>query len=139
MGKYDAIINLPHHVSEKRPRMSMSGRAAQFAPFAALAGFEETVAEAARRTDAEPELDEDQRLLIDETLREISERIDEAPVVRAEYFLPDKRKSGGAYVAVTGAVKKLDGAKRELVLSDGGSVPIDGLCRLELLSGNEEA
>lgn len=40
MGNYDDIINLPHHVSVKHPKMSMYNRAAQFSPFAALTGYE---------------------------------------------------------------------------------------------------
>ena len=42
-GKYDDIINLPHHVSKKRPKMSMESRAGQFAPFAALTGHKEAI------------------------------------------------------------------------------------------------
>ena len=43
MGNYDDIINLPHHVSKRHPQMSMWNRAAQFAPFSALAGYEEAI------------------------------------------------------------------------------------------------
>lgn len=45
-NNYDDIINLPHPTSAKHPRMSMYARAAQFAPFAALTGYEETIREA---------------------------------------------------------------------------------------------
>ncbi|MBO4819012.1 MAG: hypothetical protein J5528_02630 [Firmicutes bacterium] len=45
-NKYEDIIMLPHHVSEKRHHMSNHDRAAQFAPFAALTGFEEEIDEA---------------------------------------------------------------------------------------------
>lgn len=48
MGKYDDIINLPHHVSKKHPRMSIMDRASQFSPFAALTGFEEAVDDTVR-------------------------------------------------------------------------------------------
>ena len=53
MGNYDDIINLPHHVSMKHPRMSMSGRAAQFSPFAALTGYEKAIEEARRKQEEE--------------------------------------------------------------------------------------
>jgi hypothetical protein len=43
MPDYDDIINLPHHVSAKRPQMSMLDRAAQFAPFAALTGYDAAI------------------------------------------------------------------------------------------------
>ena len=58
MSRYDDIINLPHHVSSTRQRMSMHDRAAQFAPFAALVGYDDAVAETARLTESRPELDE---------------------------------------------------------------------------------
>ena len=39
--EYDDIIELPHHQSATHPQMSLHDRAAQFAPFAALTGYEE--------------------------------------------------------------------------------------------------
>ena len=47
MSNYDDIINLPHHVSKRHPQMSMWNRAAQFEPFAALTGYEESIKESA--------------------------------------------------------------------------------------------
>ncbi len=51
MGNYDDIINLPHHVSKRHPQMSMWNRAAQFAPFAALTGYEESIKEAEKENE----------------------------------------------------------------------------------------
>jgi hypothetical protein len=48
MGKYDDIINLPHHVSTKHPRMSLEQRSAQFAPYAVLTGYEDAIKETAK-------------------------------------------------------------------------------------------
>ena len=87
MSRYDDIINLPHHVSPTRQRMSMHDRAAQFAPFAALVGYDDAVAETARLTETRLELNEQ-------------------PEVRIKYFVPDEHKSGGAFVEVSGKVKK---------------------------------
>ena len=50
--RYDDIINHPHHVSKRHPRMSMQARAAQFAPFAALSGYEEVIAESGQQVQA---------------------------------------------------------------------------------------
>ena len=50
---YDDIINLPHHVSQRHPRMSMYNRAAQFSPFAALTGYEKAIEEAQKSQEAE--------------------------------------------------------------------------------------
>ena len=51
MGNYDDIINLPHHVSKRHPQMSMWNRAAQFAPFAALTGYEESIKDAEKENE----------------------------------------------------------------------------------------
>lgn len=48
MGNYDDIINLPHHVSKRHPQMSMWNRAAQFAPFAALTGYDDAIKDTAK-------------------------------------------------------------------------------------------
>ena len=42
---YGDIISMPHHVSPRHPRMTLIGRSAQFAPFAALTGYHESVEE----------------------------------------------------------------------------------------------
>lgn len=53
LGPYDDIINLPHHVSQKHPQMSMYQRAAQFAPFAALTGHDKAIEETAKQHESE--------------------------------------------------------------------------------------
>jgi hypothetical protein len=60
MGEYDDIINLPHYEPKNHPRMSMWKRAAQFAPFAALKGYEEAIKEAERKNEEsyEPQYDD---------------------------------------------------------------------------------
>ena len=49
---YDDIINLPHHVSKRHPQMSMWNRAAQFAPFAALTGYEDAIKDTAQENES---------------------------------------------------------------------------------------
>ena len=51
MGYYDDIIHLPHHVSKRHPQMSMWNRAAQFAPFAALTGYDDAIQESAKENE----------------------------------------------------------------------------------------
>ena len=63
LSKYLDIINLPRHISTRRAPMSISNRAAQFAPFAALTGYESSIREAARFTEQRIEPDEDQKHL----------------------------------------------------------------------------
>lgn len=104
---YDDIIDLPHHVSKTHPRMSMQARAAQFAPFAALTGYESLLREAARATETHAELAADSLDALNRKMGEIMQRIDEKPQVMITYFLPDDRKEGGAYRQVTGRVRKI--------------------------------
>ena len=97
MGNYEDIINLTHHVSKKHPQMSMHDRAAQFAPFAALSGHSEAIAETARLTDRKIELDEYEKMNLDEKLIVLQEHIRETPEINVTYFCPDDNKDGGRY------------------------------------------
>ena len=124
MNRYDDIINLPHHISPTRKQMSMHDRAAQFAPFAALVGYDDAVAETARLTETRPELDEQEQRAINERLAYIAEHIHEQPEVFIRYFVPDERKSGGAIVEFSGKVKKVLPDKRIMVFSTDMHIPI---------------
>ncbi|MCD8382187.1 MAG: YolD-like family protein [Clostridiales bacterium] len=122
---YSDIINLPHHVSEKRPHMSMADRAAQFSPFAALTGYDAAVKETARLTEQRVELDEDEQRKVSERLSLLQSCLGEFPEVEITYFIPDMKKTGGKYSTVTGTVRKLDEYHRTLILLDGTRIPID--------------
>lgn len=127
MGKYDDIINLPHHVSSTHPHMPMPDRAAQFMPFRALTGYEDAVRETARITEDRAELTEDEKALLDLRLQELADRITEHPKVTLTYFQPDQKKSGGAYVTVTGPLKRMDRHEGVLVLAGGERIAIEQL------------
>lgn|SRR5574344_2096219 len=128
--RYDDIINLPHHQSATRPHMSNYDRAAQFAPFAALTGYDDAVKETARLTDKKVELDEYSKDTLNERLNMIQDAIDEQPEVSITYFLPDKKKSGGAYVTETDRVKKIDEYENIVLLQDGTKIPIDDIAEI---------
>jgi hypothetical protein len=128
---YDDIIGLPHHVSSSRPRMSAHNRAAQFAPFAALTGYDAAVSETARLTGKYVELDDGEKEAINERLRMVQECIDQQPEIHITYFVPDKKKAGGAYVDASGLVKKIDSYGRFVVMCDGTNIPIDEIIRIE--------
>ena len=127
---YDDILPLPHHVSEKHPPMSRLDRAAQFSPFAALTGYEAAVEETARLTDRRIELDEGEKEAIDQRLTLVQERLPVPTEVTITYFMPDKKKVGGAYVSVSGTVKKIDDYERVVILRDGMSIPIDEILHI---------
>ncbi len=106
--QYDDIINLPHHVSKKHPQMSLYMRSAQFAPFAALTGYEDAVKETAREVQERIEIDEELRTILDSKLQIIIENLKFNPEISITYFVPDLKKDGGEYVTVSGIVKKID-------------------------------
>ena len=125
MSRYDDIINLPHHVSPTRQRMSMHDRAAQFAPFAALTGYEAAVGETARLTAERRELDAQEAEELNRRLVAIIARLPDRPEATIEYFVPDDRKAGGAFVSVTGRVRHISVPERTLVMEDGTVIPLD--------------
>lgn len=129
-GKYDDIINLSRPVSEKRARMSMLDRGAQFSPFAALVGYDAAIAETARLTDFQLELTEGAKAALNDILRQIAESVRQRPAVSVLWFLPDERKSGGAYVRTRGRVKKVDAYREMLVLEDV-EIPFGRIYELE--------
>ena len=133
MGKYDDIINLPHHVSAARPHMPMLDRAAQFMPFRALTGYEDAVRETARLTDEKPELTEDEKALLDVRLQRLAEEIAGQPGVTLTYFQPDQKKAGGAYVSVTGRLKKIDDAAGVLILTGGERILIEDILDIQII------
>ena len=100
-------MNLPHHVSKTRPQMPMSDRAAQFAPFAALTGYDSAIRETGRLTDEKIELDEEALTALDMKFQLLMKAIDEEPEASVTYFKPDQRKDGGAYLTETGKIGKL--------------------------------
>ena len=134
-NKYDDIINLPHHVSKTHPQMNIMDRAAQFSPFAALTGFEAAAKETHRLTQPKIELDESQKQLLDEKFHQLEAKLPKEPVVTITYFVPDTKKEGGAYLTVSGKVRKIDYFKKIIQLEQGELLPFDDI--LEFLVQSE--
>ena len=126
-NRYDEIMGLPHHVSKTRPQMPLSDRAAQFAPFAALTGYDSAIKETGRLTDERIELDEEALAALDRKYQLLMDALDDAPEVTIIYFQPDARKAGGQYVSATGTVKKVDTFGRRILLQDGTRIPLDSV------------
>ena len=129
--QYDDIIDLPHHRSATRLPMPRQNRAAQFSPFAALSGYAAAIREAGRLTDRRIELSEERRAILDRKQQLLLHRLADAPEVSVTYFIPDTQKSGGAYVTVTGSIKRIDIHARHLILTDGTHIPLDEVLELE--------
>ncbi len=127
---YADIINYEYRGSETRKKMSLSDRAAQFAPFAALTGHDAAIVETARLTESRIELDEIQTRELNERLSKLSAFAIQHPTVTVRYFKPDIRKSGGAYLSLTGGFREINEAERLLVF-DIGKIPIDDIVSIE--------
>lgn len=134
--KYDDIIKLSHHISKKHPQMSMEERAAQFAPFAALVGYEDAVEETARITTKRIELNEEEKNALDIKLQMLNEqiRVQIYPNVIIMYFVPDLKKDGGKYIKISGTVKRIDEYKQLIILDDKTEISIN-----EIISINGES
>ena len=130
-GKYDEIMGLPHHVSKTRPQMPMSDRAAQFAPFAALTGYDSAIKETGRLTAERIELDEGALTALNMRYQLLMDALDEEPEVEITYFKPDERKAGGEYVTATGAVIKVDDFERLITMQDGMKIPMDDILSID--------
>lgn len=130
MGKYDDIIDMPHHQSAKHPHMSVYDRAAQFAPFAALTGYGDVIAETGRLTEGMAVLDEDALAELDFSLSELAVHAGERRKIRVTYFVPDGKKPGGAYAEYCGVLRRADGATRQLLFEDGTAIPLARIVRI---------
>ena len=115
--KYDDIIDRPHHVSHSHPRMPLSDRAFQF--------------ETQRLTERKIELDEGTIEMLNRRYRRLMDTLDSRPTVSITYFRPDERKEGGAYLTVTGVVRKLDPAARRIIMQDGTVIPTAEISAME--------
>lgn len=128
---YADIISLPHHEITTRKRMSVINRAASFSPFAALTGYDDAVKETARLTSERIELDEGSKAILNDKLRIAVEKVDEKPEIIVTYFLPDKKKDGGAYITIKTVIKRIDEYERLVMFTDKSAIPIDDIYKIE--------
>lgn len=132
MDKYDDIINLPHYEPKYHPRMSKYKRSAQFAPFAALVGYDEQVQECSRLTDKRLEIDDELKEKINNKLNKINELIKNSPEVEITYFIPDEKKDGGKYITEIGNVKRIDYINRFIKLTDNKKIILNDVIDIKI-------
>ena len=130
--RYNDLLDLPHPVSKKHPRMSAHDRAAQFSPFAALTGHSAAMEETARLTDQKLEPSEIQLAELNANLMKIQAHIREKPSVQITYFVPDARKSGGEYLTIRNCVRYIDEGAQTLILTDDTRIPLGDILGLKL-------
>ena len=129
---YEDIINLPHHVSKKHPQMSLEARSAQFAPFAALTGFEDIIEETARITDEKLDINEELKVILDNKLKNIINNISNRPKIICTYFIPDEKKNGGSYKTIQEKVKKIDEIEQKIIFENGTEISIANIIEIEI-------
>ncbi len=137
--KYMDIIGLPHHKAVNRKPMSLYDRAAQFAPFAALVGYDEMITEEARLTDSETTLTEGDIEVLNRKLSLILEMVEEKqhPEITVVYFEPDVRKDGGSFLQAQGIVKAIDPIEGRLIfyaangISNGQVISLSRVRRIQ--------
>ena len=133
---YDDIINLPHYEPKHHPRMSIWNRAAQFAPFAALTGYDAAIHESNRVTDDWIDLGESDNEELNRKMELLLSKLSEQPSVTIEYFVPDERKEGGSYQSYTGNVKRIDEYEQTMIMTDGIIIQLRMITNITII-GNE--
>ena len=130
MNNGDFIYTLQHYPEDTIGTYMMLDSSALFAPFAALTGYEAAVGETARQTAERRELDPQEAEELDRRLAALIARLPERPEVTVEYFVPDDRKSGGAYAAVTGRVRHISVSEKALVMEDGTVIALEDIATI---------
>ena len=129
---YADMLRLPRHISPRRQPMTRLNRAAQFAPFDALAGYSEAVQETARLTDRRVGPDEDSLARLNRRLQLLAAALaDSRPEVTFLCFIPDEKKEGGAYRRITGRVRRMDEVGQRILLMDDTAIPMDSIDDLD--------
>lgn len=132
MSNYDDIIDMPHHISLNRGRMSNVDRAAQFSSFAALTGYEEQIEETARLTDGKLQLSAEEIESLNSNMNYLMDNIALCPEAEIIYFVPDERKEGGKYVTLKINVKKTDPVHRTITDTQNNVLNMDHIYRINI-------
>ncbi|MBO5005423.1 MAG: hypothetical protein J6D03_09375 [Clostridia bacterium] len=130
-NKYNDIINLPHHVSKKYPQMSLESRSAQFAPFAALVGYEDAIKETGRLTFERKDFDEEYQSILDRKLQIVKENIILKPKLKITYFENDTKKDGGSYITVLENIEKFNEYREVIILKNNQEIPIKDIVDID--------
>lgn len=131
MRNYEDIQNHERYQLKHHTPMSLESRAAQFAPFAALVGYDEEIGEAARSTDGREELSDDAIDALNQAFQKLLEHEEERPLVTVTYFQPDAKKDGGRYMTYTGNFRFYDAEKRVMKFVDGMVIGVGQVCRID--------
>lgn len=129
MNNYDDIINLNRPIS-KHKHLGIDSRSDQFAPFAALVGYDDAVKETARLTDKRIEIDDGLKEMINSKLNYLNEHIKDNYEVIVTYFIKDTKKNGGKYINKTGVIKRIDSVNKIIKFSDNSIIKMNDIINI---------
>lgn len=131
--KYNSIINIKHYDpnQDKHPRMSMSSRAAQFAPFAALIGYEDSIKEKSRAVSMIPTLTDDDLNLLNDRISYLKYNLNTKVCV--EYYILDKFKEGCTINQKEGIIKHIDEVFRFIKFLDDEIIYLDRIININFI------
>ncbi|MCF0106699.1 MAG: hypothetical protein HUJ53_08060 [Holdemanella sp.] len=130
--RYEDIIHLDHHESRSHPKMTMMNRAAQFAPFAALTGYDDHIYEAGRFTEDKRILGESDLINLDYKIQYIESIMDSHPLITILYFKEDDKKQGGMYITKTGNVRRIDSYLNTIEFMDRIKIKLDIIMDIQI-------
>lgn len=126
---YADMLRLHRPVSGRHARMDKVARGAQFAPFAALTGYDAVIRETGRLTEGEPWLEADEIARLDALLRALA--VDPNREAVFVCFLPDREKAGGSFVSYRGRVARVDPIQKTVLLDTAETFPISAIYDIE--------
>lgn len=129
--KYEDMLYLEPPVSKIHRKMSISERAAQFMPFAALTGYEDLIRESSRITQRRIELSETEIDELKNNLEILHEHEKEKPMIKVMYFLHDLKKNGGSYQTVEKHLHRIDDIERKIIFKDRTTIQFDDIISVE--------
>ena len=130
---YRDILNMPYpnpEIEKDFPDPVLRG--AQFAPFSALTGHDEAIAETARLTDGRILLSESEQEDLNRTLQYVMEQLEKHPKISVTYFVADDKKQGGAYITHIGNLTKIRTTEQLLCFLDDTKIFIPDILSIEL-------
>ena len=130
MNNYEDIINLTRPQS-KQPHLGIDSRAAQFAPFAALTGYDSAVKETARLTKRKIELNDELKEIINAKLNYIEKSIKDRNIISVTYFIKDEKKDGGRYENYSGIIKRINNIEEYIKFEDNKIINFNDILSLD--------
>lgn len=136
--EYGDILLFPYPYPSQRKRMPLAARAAQFAPFSALSGYEDNIAEKSRPENTRTVLSDYQQELLNQKIHYLLESPDLHPDIIIHYFQPDPLKSGGDFGHLSGKLKQIDISQQLLLLENGTILPLDQILDIIVIKQSSE-